>query len=416
MSVDAEVLIVGAGLAGLACATRLHDAGITARVLEAGDAVGGRVRTDVIDGFQADRGFQVLLTAYPEAHRQLDLAALELRRFDPGAVVQLGPERSVIADPFRSPRWALASLRSPAGSIADKARVALLRRRVLAAHPAALLADRRHDTSTLEALREQGFSERMIERFFTPLFGGIQLDPSLATSRRMFDVIFRMLAAGDSAVPAKGMQAIPEQLAARLPAGTIELGRGVTAITPDGVATDDGIVAAGRVVVACEGPAAAALLGLPEVGSKPAGAVWFAADRAPTGDRMVFLDGTRGPVLNVAIMSNVAPSYAPAGQHLVVAALPGVIDGELVAEARRTLRSWWGSQVDRWEVVATHRIAHGQPLLPLPLQPKRSIRLGVGRYVCGDHRDTASIQGALYSGRRCAEAVLRDLGVLDVSS
>jgi phytoene dehydrogenase-like protein len=270
--------------------------------------------------------------------------------------------------------------------------------------------------TTLEALKQQGFSERMIERFFTPLFGGIQLDPSLATSRRMFDVIFRTLADGDSAVPAAGMQAIPDQLAARLPAGAIELGRRVTTLTPDGVATGDGPVSAGRVVVACEGPAAAALLGLPEVGSKPAGAVWFAADRAPADDRMIFLDGMRGPVLNVAIMSNVAPSYAPPRRHLIAAALPGVIDGDLIVEARRTLRSWWGGQVAGWEVVATHRIAHGQPTQPLPLHPKQQVRLGSGRYVCGDHRDTASIQGALYSGRRCAEAVLRDLGVADVSS
>lgn len=405
---DAPVVIVGAGLAGLACANALHAAGRPVRVIEAADGVGGRVRTDVVDGFRADRGFQVMLTAYPEAHRQLDLDALDLRAFDPGAVVQLGADRSVIADPFRAPARVVDSLRSPVGSMVDKARVALLRRRVRSVHPASLL--RGEDMSTADALAADGFSPRMIDRFFRPLFGGIQLDPALATSRRMFDVIFRTLADGSSAVPNLGMQAIPDQLAARLPAGTVELGRRATAVAAGRVDTEQGPIDASTVVVACEGPAAAALLGLAPVGSKSAGAVWFAADRAPTDDKLVFLDGEQGPVLNAAIMSNVAPGYAPPGRATVVAALPGLTPDELAGDleglARTTLRRWWGAQVDAWEVVATHRIAHGQPAQLPPFHPKQAVALADGLYVCGDHRDTASIQGALYSGRRCAEAIL----------
>lgn len=401
---DPPVVVIGAGLAGLACATTLHAAGIPVQVIEAGTAVGGRVRTDVIDGYRCDRGFQVMLTAYPEAHRQLDMGALDLRRFDPGAVVQLGAERSIIADPFRAPRHAFTSLRSPVGSIADKLRVARLRRRVRRPHPSDLL--RGDDMSTLDALRAAGFSERMIERFFRPLFGGIQLDPSLSSSRRMFDVIFRMLADGDSAVPATGMQAIPDQMTARLPAGTIDLGVRATSVTADGAATDQGRIDAAAVVVACDGPSAAALLGLPEVASNPVGAVWFAADAPPADDRLVFLDGLGGPVLNAAIMTNVAPGYAPPGKHLVVAAMPGVIDGDLEAIARDALRTWWGSQVDGWDAVTTNLIVHGQPRRGVPLHPKLPVRVSDRLYVCGDHRDTGSIQGALYSGRRCAEAIL----------
>ena len=246
----------------------------------------------------------------------------------------------------------------------------------------------------------------MIDRFFRPLFGGIQLDPELATSRRMFDVIFRMLADGDSAVPATGMQAIPEQMAARLPAGTIELGVRATGVTAGRVEVEGGALDASAVVVACEGPAAAALLGLEPVRSKQAGAVWFSAPAAPAPDRLVFLDGEGGPALNVAIMSNVAPGYAPPGRATIVAAFPGVAEGDLEALARRTLRTWWGGQVDGWEVLTVNRIAHGQPDRGVPLHPKLPVHLSDGLYVCGDHRDTASIQGALYSGRRCAEAIL----------
>ncbi len=192
------------------------------QVYEASDGVGGRVRTDQVDGFTLDRGFQVALTAYPEMHRQLDMAALDLQAFDPGALVWRNGKGSVVSDPFRRPTTALSTVVAPIGSPFDKARIALLRHRLRGVHPARLL--RGDDISTRAALADAGFSDTIIERFFRPLVGGIQLDPDLTDSRRMFDVIFRMLADGDSAVPAAGMQAIPEQLADRLPDGTVHLG------------------------------------------------------------------------------------------------------------------------------------------------------------------------------------------------
>ena len=319
---DEPVAVVGAGLAGLSCAVALHDAGIPVQVYEASDGVGGRVRTDHIDGFLLDRGFQVALTAYPEMHRQLDMAALDLQAFDPGALVWRNGKGSVVGDPFRRPTTALSTVTSPIGSLFDKARIAVLRHRLRSVHPVRLLQG--DDTSTRAALADAGFSDTIIERFFRPLVGGIQLDPDLTDSRRMFDVIFRMLADGDSAVPAAGMQAIPQQLANRLPAGTIHLGAAVTATTPTSITVEGTTIAAAAVVVATEGPVAADLLDLPPVESKSVGAVYFSAPAAPIDDKLVVLDGTgRGPVLNVAVMSNVAASYAPAGSHLVVAALPG---------------------------------------------------------------------------------------------
>lgn len=407
---SAPVVIVGAGLAGLACAVALNRAGTEVVVLEASDGVGGRVRTDRVDGFLLDRGFQVMLTAYPELKRQFDVDALDLRSFDPGALVWRNGRGAAVSDPFRLPTKTWSTLRAPIGSITDKLRIAQLRARVRRVDPAQLLAA--EDIATGDVLRDAGFSEAIIQRFFRPLVGGIQLDPDLGDSRRMFDVIFRMLADGDSAVPASGMQQIPEQLASRLPPGAVQFGATVISTTATNVSVAGGDeIRASAVVVATEGPVASRLLGLAPVESKSAGCVYFVADEPPTKTKMVVLDGTGvGPVLNVAVMSNIAATYAPAGKHLIVSALPAVCDGDLEAMARHQLRGWWGGQVDEWDHLATYRIAHGQPAQRPPFSPKQSVVLGDGLYVCGDHRDTASIQGALFSGRRCAEAILATYG------
>ena len=404
-----DVVVVGAGLAGLSATRVIQQSGFSAIVVEASDAVGGRVRTDSVDGFLLDRGFQVLLTAYPELATQVDMQALDVREFDPGALVWRKGKGHVVSDPFRKPTTLITTALAPIGTILDKVRIVFLRRRVLRTHSRRLLRGR--DISTVVALRAAGFSTRMIQRFFRPLFGGIQLDPALATSRRMFDVIFRSLSEGSSVLPSRGMQALPEQLADRLQTGSVFLNTRVESIDGNAVLLSDGsTIHARAVVVATDGPTASTLLGLPEVKSRTAGCVYFSADIAPTKEKLVVLDGTgRGPVLNVAVLSNVAPSYAPPGKHLIVAALPGVIDGDLEAIARTQLRIWWGAQVDAWKHLRTYSIAHGGPVQQPPFAPRQPVSLGGGRFVCGDHRDTGSIQGALFSGRRCGEAVAQFL-------
>jgi phytoene dehydrogenase-like protein len=409
---EVDVVVVGAGLAGLACARTLVGAGRNVAVLEASDGVGGRVRTDPVDGFRLDRGFQILLTAYPEVGRFVDLEALDLRRFDPGALVWLGDRFARVGDPLRRPRDLVPTAIARIGTLGDKARVLGLTASVRRGSVPDLL--RRPDESTLERLRELGFSPTIIERFFRPLFAGIQLDPDLEVSRRRFEVIFRMLATGDAAVPDRGMGRLPELIADPLPAGTVRLStpvdviEGTTARTATG-----GVVRGGALVVAAEGPVAARLLDLPDPGSRSTGAVWFAADAPPLTDPLVVLDGAAsGPVKNLAVMSEVAPGYAPGGRALVVASVPGP-DGLappalLAHAARRQLTGWFGPDVARWEVVRVDRIPHGHPDQRPPFSPRRAVALGDGRYVCGDHRDTASIQGALFSGRRTAARVLAD--------
>ena len=404
----AEIVVVGAGLAGLSAARRLHEAGRDVVVLEAADGVGGRVRTDIVNGYRLDRGFQVLLTAYPEFREQFDADALDMRCFAPGAMVWDGRRMSTVSDPFRRPLTAWSTALAPIGTFGDKLRVLRQRLRLQRADPKQLL--RGDDVSTVDALEAEGFTRRMIDGFFVPLVGGIQLDPTLRTSRRMFDVIQRSLIVGEVGVPNAGMGALSEQMASHLPAERIHLRAVVEAVAPGEVIVGGRAVSAERVVVATDGPAAARLLGLPEVGSNPATCVWFAAATPPITEPFVVLDASGvGPASNFAVMTNVAPGYAPDGSALIAAALPGVLDPDAEPVARRQAAAIWGEQVDGWRHLRTDTIAHGQPTQRPPFSPKQRVALGDGRFVCGDHRDTASIQGALYSGRRCADAVLASL-------
>lgn len=404
-----DAVVIGAGLAGLSAARYLVHAGIDVHVLESSDGVGGRVRSDIVDGFVLDRGFQVVLTAYPELKRQLDVKALDLRSFDPGALVWMDTKGHVVGDPLRQPLTLPSTLAAPIGTPLDKARIAALRLRTRRGRPADLL--RGNDITTVHMLQGRGFSKRMIRSFFTPLVGGIQLDPELTASRRMFDIIFRMLSEGDAAVPAQGMGQLPRQLADRIPAERIHLGTPAASVAPGTVITRDGRTISTRIViVATEGPVASSLLGLTPVASRPAGCVYFSTTRPPTSSKLIILDGTgEGPVLNVAVMSNISPSYAPRGQHLIAAAIPGqpaLQEEDLESVARGQLRRMFGAGVDTWKHLRTYRIEHGQPDQSPPFSPRQKVSLGQGIFVCGDHRDTASIQGALFSGRRCAEAVL----------
>ena len=412
-----RVIVIGAGLAGLVCARWLNAAGLEVRLLEADDDVGGRVRTDEIDGFLLDRGFQVLLTAYPECRRELDYGSLDLQSFFPGAAVRFSERFHVVADPFRRPLAGAMGAFSPIGSLVDKLRVARLRGRVLATDLAEILA--RAERSTLDALQSEGFSPAMIERFFRPFLGGIFLERELETSSRMFEFVFKMFSSGDTALPAAGMQAIPRQLAADLPAESVRTGARVSDLGDRRVRLESGDWLEGDAVVL----ASAAPIGGREASERrdlawrSTTCLYYSAAEPPLERPILALDGDgRGPVNNLCVPSQVAGSYAPAGRALVSATVVGSTEGvvtdlELDRGVRRQLADWFGPVVHDWELIRTYRIERALPAQPPSWlePPRRPVRRSDGLYVCGDHLDNASIQGAMVSGRRAAEAILADL-------
>ncbi|HEY4597361.1 MAG TPA: NAD(P)/FAD-dependent oxidoreductase, partial [Thermoanaerobaculia bacterium] len=403
-----QVVIIGGGVAGLCCALRLQEKSIPCVILEASNAPGGRVRTDKVEGFLLDRGFQVLLTAYPEARRLLDYRALRLRTFAPGALVRVQGKLHRVSDPFRQP-WTLpATLLAPVGSLADKLAIARLRSHVRQGTIEEIWT--RPETSALEALRSFGFSQRMIDAFFRPFFGGIFLETELATSSRMLEFVFRMLSEGRAALPAAGMGAISDQLAARLEPGTVRLEARVEGIGDGAVYLTRKRIPAAAVVVATEASEAARLLpDLRPPGFHDTACLYYAAPRAPVAKSVLVLNGEGGgPVDHLCVPSAVAPTYAPAGQALVAATVVGAAgadEKDLESEVRRQLTSWFGIATADWRHLRTYRI-------PLALPARKSlepaalpVRRKPGIYVCGDHRETPSLQGAMVSGRRAAEAV-----------
>jgi len=408
-----DVLIVGAGLAGLCCARRLQNEGVRCLLLESADGVGGRIRTDVVDGFRLDRGFQVFLTSYPEAKQLLDYDALRLESFLPGALVRYGGRFHELTDPWRRPLAAVRSLFSPIGTFADKLRVARLRSRSLKGTIEERFRD--PETTTLQSLRDAGFSTGMIDRFFRPFLGGIFLDRELDTSSRMFYFVFRMFSLGSASLPAEGMEAIPRQLASGLPVGSIRLGAKVVRVQTGSVTLETGEeIHARAVVVATEGAGAAKLLGdaIPTAGQGVT-CLYFATSRAPIEQPILVLNGEgRGPINNLCVPTLIAPSYGPHGKSLVSVTVLGILADEnrLQAEVLEQLEEWFGPAVKDWRHLRTYRIPYALPCQASPALavPERPVRLHTGIYVCGDHRDTASIQGAMVSGRRAAEAVLED--------
>jgi phytoene dehydrogenase-like protein len=409
-----DVLIVGGGLAGLCCARELQAKGVSFQIIEASDGIGGRVRTDTMNGFLLDRGFQALLTAYPEAKRSLDYGRLELKSFIPGALSWYAGRMNKLVDPWRTPGGWKEALGSEFCTLMDKLRIMRLRNRVRRTSIEEIF--QRPERSTKDALLAEGFSSEVIHHFFRPFLGGILLDGELKSSSRIFEFVFKMLSEGDIALPARGMGAIPAQLAERIPGEAVRLNTRVEALHENELTLAGGETARGRaIVIAADGPSAAHLVGEVEPASRSVTCFYFAADEPPLAEPLLLLNGDgAGPVNNFAVVSRVAPNYAPAGKHLLSATVLGIhqlTDAQLGGFIVAQMKNWFGKVASTWQLLRSYRITHAQPQqYPGALEPpQRPVRIRPGIYVCGDHRENASIHGAMASGRRAAEAVMMDL-------
>lgn len=391
-------------MAGLAAALDLHDAGHTVTVLESSDRAGGRVQTDGIDGHLVDRGFQVILEAYPDLWDLVDPVVMDLQFFIPGARIWADGGFHKVADPFQDPASLVQTVRAPIGSLADKMRIVGFR----SASRRGSVDDlwQRPESTAVERLRRAGFSEAMIDRFLKPLFAGITLEPELGGSSRVLEFVFRMMSQGGVGVPAEGMAAIPARLLGRLPDDAVRLSTPVDAVTAHDVTLADGErIEADAVVVATDTTSAAELCGTEDVGWRETTTVWFGADASPLPEPILALNGEGVfPVNTVAVMSDVAPAYAPAGKATIAVSAPTIQAG-LVADMRATLTEWFGSVVDSWTELRVDEISQALPALGVGHNPYGSLQAPDGVWVCGDHRTDPSTNGAVVSGRAVARAI-----------
>lgn len=403
-----DVVVIGGGLAGLACALDLSRAGLHVELHEAGDEVGGRMRTDHRDGFVLDRGFQVFNTAYPQVKRRLPLRDLRLRPFTPGVLAHTPTGVARLTDPTRRPREAGNLLPGRVLGARDLAALAALTARDMLAPPA--LLKRGGDRSTADALSGSGLSAEAVDHLLRPFLSGVFLDKKLETSARFFHLVWRSMARGTLCLPARGIGSVPRLLADRLPDGTVRLESPVAAVTEGGVLLRDGTERPAEVVVVATDAAGAARLlpGLPVPRGRTVTTYYHAAETSPLPEPTLVVDSTLA-VLNTCVLTEVTTTYAPPGTALVsTSVLGGDPPGAEVA-VRRRLAELYGTDTSPWRLVATYTLVDALPAMRPPWPLSRSTRFAKGRYVCGDHRATGSVQGALASGSRAAREVLADV-------
>ncbi len=414
-STNVEVIIVGAGLAGLSCAHRLQAENRDIVLLEASGRIGGRVKTDVVEGFLLNHGFQVLQTAYPQAQRLLDFAALGLRAFAPGGIFRVDGRFHAVADPRRAPRYLVSTLSAPIGTLNDRLRMARLAHRLARGGLPAIFSA--PDASTPDFLRSEGFSDRMIERFFKPFFSGVCLDPEIQVSSRAFRYIFSMFAMGDVSIPALGMEAIPKQIGSTIEPERFRFGSKVQAVREGGVTLETGEeLSCRKVVLAVEAPEVERLLGIPpRTVSRGESCLYFSAAEPPFREPFLVVNAEgRGLINNLCVPSQVAPTYAPTGRSLIsvtVIGQPIKSKEDLEHAVRDQLGEWYGRSVRRWDLLRIYSIPHALPDQPTPApDPAAAVgELRPGIVVCGEYGSLPSIQWALLSGRLAAEAVLAAL-------
>jgi phytoene dehydrogenase-like protein len=445
-----DVVVVGAGVSGLAAARRLIDAGVSVTVLEAAPYIGGQMATDRVDGFRLDRTAQFLNTSYPELRRTPGLEGLALAPLSPGVLVHSGGRgqrfaeaRSTrgplttaraLASAARAPisgartslggarasfggtRAPLGSALAPLGSALDHARASALLNRLAAIPTTRLLA--RPEQRTADALAARGLSCRTVDGFLRPLLTALLSDPDLTTSSRCADLALRGFARGRLCLPAGGASTVPELLAAGLPPGTVRTGvRALAASTTSVETAEHGPLPCRAVLVATGARAAAELLpGLRLPGFHPVTVLHHTADVSPLAEPTLVLDGDRrGPVSHTAVISEADPSRTPPGRVLITSTVLGPASHEpltaLDKAARAQLGELYGTPANGWQLLAAHHDPEAVPAMRAPHDLRRPVRVLSGLYVCGDHRDTSTVQGALVSGRRAAHAALRDFGI-----
>ncbi|MEA5140651.1 NAD(P)/FAD-dependent oxidoreductase [Arcicella rigui] len=404
------IIIIGAGIAGLTCAKYLQDRGIESLILEASDDIGGRVRTDQKDGFLLDRGFQILLTAYPEAQSLLKYDTLDLKAFKSGALIRDAENNAfkTLVNPLKEPSALISSLFSSIGSLADKLRV--LRLILETQEQNEEIFERKYE-STIQYLKNYGVSDGMIESFFKPFFGGVFLENELTTSANFFKYIFGKFYEGDAVIPAQGMKAIPKQIAKSLPQKSIRLNTKVAKIEGNHVFLENGEKLFGeKIILATDGFQAEKLLGKKHsMKFNTTTCTYFSANRSPLSEKLLVLNPDRNSLIhNLCVPSDIAPTYAPAGKSLISVSTQSTVfqDEQTFTEGiQKELIKWFGMEAKQWKHLKTYHIPQALPSFSDEKSGISARQLSDVLYQIGDCTAYPSLNAAMMTGRKVAESI-----------
>lgn len=409
MKSRSETIIIGAGLAGLACANILEKNGREFLILEKSEQVGGRVKTDYLKGFQFDHGFQVLNPGYPQAKNLLNYEALKLNYFDAGFALRDGNEIKVIKDPFRHPSHILKTLQNLPGTNREKFNFAKYLSKVLLSPQGVRL--KRTDLTSRAALVEAGVDEELLTKLLRPFLSGVFLESKLETSRIFLDDVLASFFSGTPALPDAGMGAISEQLASNFSSAKLLCNETVLKIEPGIITTHSGKFTAKNIVLATDSQVATKLLGLPEQKVHKVKTWYLLADQNKSeilsGEKILVTDANPySPLVNSVVLSNIAESYAPEGKALISAS---AIEENLKLDKKSlllALANLYQLPTNSWKILSEYEILNALPAMYSPFNPRRSIKVANGLFVAGDHRNFSSIQGALDSGVKAAKSIL----------
>lgn len=412
LSSSPRILIIGGGLAGLRCATQLEKSKCDVTLLEASDALGGRVKTDIVDGHRLDHGFQVLLTSYPQANITWDYQALNLQNFTSGAKVWDGQQVLAFPDPWKHPSKWWSAFRSPVMSFADKLRLAKLR--IDLSNSTSSLIKSLKGKTTLEFLRDdRQFSNRAISHFFRPFFSGIFLEEPLDSSAQMFAYLFPLFAKGDTSVPAQGMGALIKQLEQGLKKTQVLMNHPVQSIENRTVTLTNGqTLSADHLVIATDAHTASKWYDdIPEKKWNGTNCFYYSLPQDELDlEKTILLNADPNcPIIsNIAPLSEVAPTYAPAGKKLIAVSSVTLSKDVNEVNIRHELTTIFGKKAQHWKFLKSYHIPRALPNqedLDFDRLPYREMSKGV--YICGDHQRHSSIQGALESGDMVAKHILQ---------
>lgn len=406
---DFSTVIIGGGISGLTCAKYLNERGMSFVILKGSDALGGRVRTDMVEGFRLDRGFQVLLSNYAEARKILNYSDLDLRNFDSGALIKTKKGFMKLENPFKNRRAYFSMAFSAVGSFSDKLKISKFAKYV-ADIPDEKLFEMA-DSDTLRFLKEYGWSKQIINQFFKPFFGGVFLENDLSTSSNLFHFVFKQFFKGDIALPSEGIQSIPEQISAMIPKEQIRLNAFVKHIEDNQVFLDSGeILTADRIVIASDPHTASNLLREDKTYEYQINTcTYFSAEYSPLkGQKFLTLNPDRKSLVhNMCVPTDITPTYGAAGKALISVSTQGldkIDERNHISRIKRELYDWFGAQVNVWKHLRTYHLPEALVKFRAGTQ-KQTLKLDENLYRCGDYLAYPSLNAAMQTGREVAEMI-----------